>query len=511
MTADPAHDDRTPTAAESNSAAVAVRAFADRQARPHSLGVGDGAVEPRPVPVEVRSTVVPLAHDLGAVLDEIPATERGAGIQDPWRQLELVLHGAFGVQRWEPTHPYNGHRAFPSPRCAFPTNAFVIDAEGGAWWFDPGGHELRGVGDRRTEAHGLPELVRASGGATIAVAADQGALPAPYGELRYPLSALEAGHAVATCGLVARAVGASPVVRCSFDDAALLRRLGLDVDDGWLPMALVELGATGLSTSSGPAVHEIAPLAARPDSFGWLRGGEVEAWPGDDVASGTGGVEHVRVVGRDRDRSVALPPRSGRDGPSLGRLLYERSAGRARTGASGMPAPLPGESFRAMLDSVAQPLDLGIRPRPWGTEARCLVVVENTVGLADGVYEWRPPELLRLSDGPALARVQATFAYSPEWVRVDTFNHAWCFVLDHARVIDRLGPRGFRVAQLELGSIAQSLGLAATAEGAFARPCRSYDHDGLADLLDLDEHETVAYEVLVGRDRFHDLLLDVRP
>jgi hypothetical protein len=67
-----------------------------------------------------------------------------------------------------------------------------------------------------------------------------------------------------------------------------------------------------------------------------------------------------------------------------------------------------------------------------------------------------------------------------------------------------------RLANLELGAAAQNLAASLAGAGLFARPCRSY-HERLLDrILPLAASESVAYEVLVGANRFQDAILDLR-
>jgi hypothetical protein len=109
-----------------------------------------------------------------------------------------VLAGTWGLQRREPGHRYNDHRAYPSPRCLYPTAAFVRNA--GCWFgYDPVAHVLV-----RLTGPGQPDL---AGPATIVCACRPGQLPAGYSSLRLPLALLEAGHAAATAALLTRVLG----------------------------------------------------------------------------------------------------------------------------------------------------------------------------------------------------------------------------------------------------------------------------------------------------------------
>jgi hypothetical protein len=165
-------------------------------------------VGPPPVPPRWEGERFELPRDLLAPLAAIAWPRPGAPARrqadsPPTGRAGLaswptVLTGTWGLQRREPGHRYNNHRAYPSPRCLYPTAAFVRNA--GTWFgYDPMAHTLV-----RLAGQGVPDL---AGPATLVCACRPGQLPAGYGSLRLPLAVLEAGHAAATAATLASALG----------------------------------------------------------------------------------------------------------------------------------------------------------------------------------------------------------------------------------------------------------------------------------------------------------------
>jgi hypothetical protein len=246
------------------------------------------------------------------------------------------------------------------------------------------------------------------------------------------------------------------------------------------------------------------------DRAAWLAGADVPAWQAADNCPtpplASGATPTVAV------RPGTLPTMSWAD------VLFERSGGRGNKGFVCSPERLP---MAALVDALsaagrdAPALSAAGAPALGHTRSglRLLVVLERVAGIADGLYEWRPAtrrlELLR--PGSLMLRFEEAYPYPATQMRLSTANAGLLFVVDFAEVLARQGPRGLRVSQLEMGSILQSIGLAATTHGVFVRPLRAFDPDRLAELADLPRGTEVAYTGLLGRSRFVDLMLDLRP
>ncbi|MEE4545897.1 hypothetical protein V2S66_28495 [Streptomyces sp. V4-01] len=187
--------------------------------------------------------------------------------------LAGALTAALAPLRWEPWNPYNDHRAHPSPRCAYLTDA-ALRIGGDRWAIDPVGLRLEGA----RPLPGAGELASA----TVEVTLAPERLTEGYGALRDALALLEAGHvcaalveAGAAAGLAAhaaprRAGGPSGVVaEVVFRDGAApagprrpvtavrsagLAPRGLSADPRPLPAAVLH----GLVEASRPPTGSLA-------------------------------------------------------------------------------------------------------------------------------------------------------------------------------------------------------------------------------------------------------------
>lgn len=440
-----------------------------------------------------------------------------------WRALATLLYGAFGVQRLEPANTFNPHRGYPSARSRFPVHAYLVH-EGGALCYDPVGHRLRPVAHSRA-----PDP--APRGAAIALAGCFGAFPDAYGPLRYALTVLEAGHALYNLVLLASALGLAPSVHLAFADEALLARLGLPADGSWAPLAVVSLGA------DRPALHDGRPPAreashdaragiesvAEVERATWLAGPGVASWRARTGAAP--GPAPGPVPAQPGPEPRPLPPCSPPRPRSLGEVLYARNAGRAAAGLCGRAAPISAGVLHAAAAAL-RPLPVASSwssspflpsspspPAPSPGGARILLAAERVDGLDNGIYELAPgaAALAAVRRGRCLEAVQAGFSYPPSSANIRSMNLVWFLAVDYPAVLGRWGARGLRLANLEMGWLAQGLGCAAATEDLFARPVRSFREPVLDDLLGLGATEMIGYEILCGSNRFTDFLFDLRP
>src|SRR5690606_8668358 len=153
------------------------------------------------------------------LLADLPWPHRRPDSGPVWPRLAATLQATVGVQRFEPRGAYNPHRAMPSPRSCFPTEAFLLTPTG-TWYVDPARHALRAVGDPPAAAPS--ETVERHGGAVVALMAHLPSLPPGYVELRWALCLMEGGHAVSLMAEVAAALGLAPRVRLELAPSALI-------------------------------------------------------------------------------------------------------------------------------------------------------------------------------------------------------------------------------------------------------------------------------------------------
>ncbi|MEY9842196.1 nitroreductase family protein [Streptacidiphilus sp. EB103A] len=108
-----------------------------------------------------------------------------ADIPDFGPALVRTLTAALAPHRWEPWNPHNDHRAYPSPRCVYLTDAALRLGEH-RWPIDP--VRLLLEGERR-----LPDPSTVTS-ATVELTVEPHRLSDGYGTLRDALALLEAGH-----------------------------------------------------------------------------------------------------------------------------------------------------------------------------------------------------------------------------------------------------------------------------------------------------------------------------
>ena len=459
------------------------------------------ATDPDRAPGVDRSAPgVPLETGLHAAVDAVPYPvdwSRDRRTAATPTEIQALLYNTFGILRREPRNAYNDHRAFPSPRSLFPTHAYYRcqdDAGSRAFHYDAIGHVLQPVRGRGPLA----------GDGVIALATHYTHIPDYYRSLRYTLGLLEAGHALYTLELVAHALGIASRVRHAFDDAAWLAELRLRSEDGWAVPVVVELGPSGPSELTDASVS--SSDAADPGSVDrscWLPGSrERRSWTG---------IDPVSPPVFPPDQALTIPDTAPADArKSTGQVLFDRNAGRGVAGVSAVQRPISRAVVATALQEGFRRLESDLTHRDRHvSNLRVLLVAERVSDLDDGLYEVFPgtPWLASIRRGRLLKDVEHAF---PSALHLASYNLAWFFVVDYPRIVGERGPRGFRVANIELGWVGQALGCALAAHGLFARPCRSYHEPVLDSLFGLSPSEAVGYAIVCGVNRFQDIRLDLR-
>lgn len=408
------------------------------------------------------------------------------------KRLQALLRAAAGFQRHEASHAFNAHRSHPSAQSKYPTELFVGIGDT-TWHYDGAWDGLRPVG---TTADDVPWGALDEGApAFLAVLGRPNRLPAYYRELQWALTLCEQGHLAAMATQLARVLGFGAEVLVDFDDQGLLERIGAVPGDVWFPGVIIGLDGErpGFPRSAGewPAPSE-----------SWLDA-DRRAWMRHASSAGVGGGAHVPVP----PSSVALPAPSR----PWSSVLFDRSGGRAPGGLTASPERLPAGVLGAALSAASDAAADWFPPGRDGVEI--FAVVQRTPDVEDGIYAWDPGtrRLEPREAGPHLAAVQQAFYYPRTVTRVDTCNVALCCAVDYDAALGIEGPRGLRLAQLRFGALMQASAMVCAAHDVFLRPCRSFDPDALGALLGVRPGLTVGYLSLVGRSRYTDLMLDMRP
>jgi nitroreductase len=222
-----------------------------------------------------------------------------------------------------------------------------------------------------------------------------------------------------------------------------------------VPLAVVTLGDDGNAVpdpiDAPPLTVDVAPVAPRPVRLPLLVDAQSEgALPGEDVAAW---VEAASAVGSSA-RSRVDPPWDAPDEP-IEAVILRRGSTRVMR-----PDPIDADRLRWPMAAAtrAAPLDAAE-----GTLLEHFVNVHGVDRLTAGAYRWvgTDVELVGAADearraGEALClgqRLGGDSAYT-------VFHHA-----DLDPILDALGSRGYRAAQLEAGIASGRLALAAFAVG----------------------------------------------
>ncbi|MFI9273548.1 hypothetical protein ACIGXM_22945 [Kitasatospora sp. NPDC052896] len=459
---------------------------------------------PQPLPPEARSALAP--GDLAGHL--------------------LVC--ALGLQRREPSHQFNDHRAIASVRSKFPVHAFVLAPDGSSAYLDVYRHALVDLPGTVAADGDLAGLLPAPGDLTVLLAARYTDLPVKYGRLRCALSLLELGINLRALHTAADLLGVPVRLR---SDAALTAAAGRLLDGSgpgaWSPPLVVTLegagplpssrplpDAGGSDTGSGSERHEqecaLLREQSRQDSVR-----EADEVTAPLAALSCGVSEPVCSVPALTNRhSSATTGASTR--PSWAETLSNRSAGRTRGGLSGFsarPAVLGEDCLLDLLAWLERPAP-GPLLAEVGRRVHTRVVLQRTAGLPTGRYavahgqvecERQDPDLMR--------RFADAFGY-PLTPTIDCglrhANAVWVFAADLDGILAEFGPAGWSLLQLWCGWVTHGLTTAAAAHGLFARPARSFGEYWLQRTLELPRSTFPVFTLVCGRSRFGEPMLDLR-
>ena len=311
-----------------------------------------------------------------------------------------------------------------------------------------------------------------------------------YTERTYRHAFWDSGTILANLLTTAAGLDLPARVTTSFADEQVAALLGLDTaDEG--PLALVPVGA-GDPAPDAPTVDpidpETEPLSPNPKEYPLIH----EAYVGSSLPDGETAAEWRETdtaggVGRrdsGDDPRVELDP-VGHGGVSKAPL--HAAVRRRRSHREFAHDPINFRKFSTVLDRAvrAQPIDV-LEGTP-GDEARlvlndCYLIVNAVEGLEPGAYRYHPGagDLERLRSGE-FRRDAELLAHDQEWggdAAVSVY-----FLTDVEEVVDRLGSRGYRAAQLEAAMVMGRLYLATYAHRDLAGTGLTFFDDEVTDFF----------------------------
>jgi nitroreductase len=174
-------------------------------------------------------------------------------------------------------------------------------------------------------------------------------------------------------------------------------------------------------------------------------------------------------------------------------VLRARHSGGSLFRPTGQPVPV--EQLTAMLTRAALPYraDLGTGPNA------CVYALAQLVdGLDAGAYRADRAGLYRIDDLPE-GRLDRQVTDGVPVVDLTRTNAVGYVVSDRTLATEVLGNRGYRVASLDAGVLAQRLCVLAAAAGLAARPFNGYLTGAVQRILGLDEAEIPMFQIAFGR------------
>jgi SagB-type dehydrogenase family enzyme len=414
---------------------------------------------PLPLPRELPDSSLPATQVLSGQVSPPAATLDLAG-------LARLLFFSAGV-----TRILRGvlFRAAPSAGALYPTELYAVcgplpDLPAGVYHFEPAEFALRRLrdGDHRTHLAAAAEPAVAGLPLCLVLTGIPWRTTWKYRERGYRHLFWDAGAIVANLLAVAAAAGWDARVLVGFVDSEVSGLLGLGQPEEY-PLAVVTVAApTAAQATAGPPPEPISPRT-RPLSR------SPRSYPLGAAAQGAGELPSAEAVSAWRNQASRLQAQ-----PAT-RTHAADEAGQAhaatdtietvilRRGSTRRFArhPIPRGALGWAMTAATQPVPGDFVP-PQATLLEHLLAVHAVQGLPPGAYRWREGVFQLLRAGAERGRTRSLC------LGQDLGGDAAATVFHCAQlepILQGLGTRGYRAAQLEGGIAAERLQLAAFALG----------------------------------------------
>jgi SagB-type dehydrogenase family enzyme len=427
-------------------------------------------LEPLPLPEGVPGSSIPATAVLSGAA--APGGEAEASIDHPG--LARLLFYSGGITRVIRGIPF---RAAMSAGALYPVELYVIcgDLDGlraGVYHFGPGDFALRRLrdGDHRgilAASVADPALGRAP--VTLALCGIPWRTSWKYGPRGYRHLFWDAGTVLANLFSLCESAGLDARVRVAFCDATTARLLGVDgVRE--LPLALVEVGPVDDPTPEPHPLEELE-IPVGPISRREIEYPEISAVHAAGELSSQEEVERWRETARSLapapSASNVMPPESGHELTVEELILRRGSTRRFRRDT------LRPEELDWPLAAASRSVPGDFRS-PRASLLERYVCVHDVEGTDPGAYRWRPDGLELLRPGQ-VRRASAYLCLEQALGGDSAYTVFLCATLEP--LVEALGARGYRAAQLEAGIAAGRLNLAAFALGRGATGLTFYDDE----------------------------------
>jgi SagB-type dehydrogenase family enzyme len=426
-----------------------------------------------PLPFKIYPDLEPLALPRELPESSAPATEMLAGhVLAPASALDLaglarLLFFSAGVTRFLGGVLF---RAAPSAGALYPTEVYVVcgplgGLPAGVYHFEPAEFVLRRLrdGDFRARLAGsAAEPAIAGLPLCVVLTGIPWRTTWKYGQRGWRHLFWDAGAIVANLLAVAAAAGWDARVLLGFVDQEVAGLVGIGEPEEY-PIALVTVEAPTVSEPAdspplGPISPRTWPLSPSPRSYPLLT-----------AAQGAGELPSAAAVTAWRDQASRLPAQpatrspSAGDGGQAGAATDTIEAVILRRGSTRRFArhPMPHDVLRWAMAAATRPVPGDFVP-PQATLLEHLLAVHAVEGLPSGAYRWSQDEFQLLRAGAERRRTHVLC------LGQDLGGDSAATVFHCARlepILQALGSRGYRAAQLEGGVAAERLQLAAFALG----------------------------------------------
>jgi SagB-type dehydrogenase family enzyme len=438
-----------------------------------------------PLPFKIYPDLEPLALPRELPESSAPATEMLAGhVLAPASALDLaglarLLFFSAGVTRFLGGVLF---RAAPSAGALYPTEVYVVcgplgGLPAGVYHFEPAEFVLRRLrdGDFRARLAGsAAEPAIAGLPLCVVLTGIPWRTTWKYGQRGWRHLFWDAGAIVANLLVVAAAAGWGARVLLGFVDEEVADLVGIGEPEEYL-LALVTVEAPAVAEPAGsPPLEPISPRT-------WPLSRSPRRYPLLAAAQRAGELANAAAVTTWRDQAgrlpaqPATPSRSAGDAGQAGAATDTIEDVILRRGSTRRFArhPMPRGALRWAMATATRPVPGDFVPPP-ATLLEHFVAVHAVEGLPPGTYRWSQADFRLLRAGAERRRTHALC------LGQDLCSDAAATVFHCARlepILQALGARGYRAAQLEGGVVAERLQLAAFTLGFGASGVTFLDDD----------------------------------
>ncbi len=307
-----------------------------------------------------------------------------------------------------------------------------------------------------------------------------------YRERTYRHAFWDAGTVLSNLLAASHALDYRAGIETAFGDEAVATLLGLATDEE-APLALVPVGAGAPAPESppvSPADYETVPYSEESVDYPLIREAyDASSLPDGDAAADWRVDLPVDAVGTRAPGDGERVPLDPVDAETASARPLAATVGRRRSCREYATRPLSGRKLATVLDRAVRGVPADWTPAS-GTGLSLndvYVLSTNVTDVPAGTYQYHPEETALERIGPATDGDKTRLAFGQGWAG-DAHVNVY-LATDVERVVDRLGNRGYRLAQLEAGVVLGRLYLATYAHRTLGGTGLTFSDDAVSDHL----------------------------